>query len=370
MSWRGLDKLVEKAIHDGVFPGACYAIGHKGQVRSKAFGRDTYCPESPKRELDTIWDLASVSKVVGTTTGAMILYDEGKFKLDQPVAEIIPAFGQNEKDRITIRNLLLHDSGLVAFRPYHKLHKTPEEDLAAIYAEKLSYTTGAKTVYSDLGMITFGKIIEALSGKTLDAFLSERVFEPLGMKDTMYNPATDQRVRCASTESIEAWREELRKAHGKETDEIRRLETHPDGNRWIRGEVHDPNATALGGVAGHAGLFSTAADLSIFMGLLLKGGGSIVKPETLNLFTTRKSEASSRAFGWDTKSPDSSAGKIFSDRSYGHTGYTGTSVWADPEQDVFAILLTNRVHPTSENTKIIKFRPVFHDAAMKALGKG
>jgi CubicO group peptidase (beta-lactamase class C family) len=366
MNLAPLDELIDSGIREGVFPGACYAIGHKGRVETAAFGRDTYCPDSEVRKVDALWDLASVSKVVGTTTAAMLLYDEGKLKLDQPVAEILPPFAANEKEKITVRNLLLHDSGLAAFRAYHRLHKTPDEDIAAIMAEKLVYPTGSKTVYSDLGMITFGKIVEALSGKSLDAFLQERVFAPLGMRDTCYNPSLELRARCASTETIEPWREELRREHGKDTPEVRRIEKQPDGNYWIRGEVHDPNAMALGGVAGHAGLFSTAADLAKFVFALT--AGKLATPETLKLFTTRKNEASSRAFGWDTKSPESSAGKIFSDQSYGHTGYTGTSVWIDPTRDVFAILLTNRVHPTSENTKIIQFRPRFHDAVMGALG--
>jgi CubicO group peptidase (beta-lactamase class C family) len=248
------------------------------------------------------------------------------------------------------------------------LHMTPDADIAAIYASKLEYKTGKKTIYSDLGMITFGKVLEALSGRPLDAFLAERVFGPLGMRSTMYSPPTPARVRCASTEAIEPWRVEMRKAQGRESKEIEAIERQPDGNRWIKGEVHDPNATALGGVAGHAGLFSTAADLAAFMQLMLEHGGKLIRKETVRLFTTRQSDESSRAFGWDTKSEGSSAGNVFSDASYGHTGFTGTSVWADPKRGVFAVLLTNRVHPTAENMMIKEFRPAFHDAVMAALG--
>ena len=179
MDFKPVHDLVAGAITEGVFPGAAYAVGYKGKVVCRsAQGRHTYCPESLPTTESTVWDLASVSKVVGTTTGAMLLVDEGKLDFDQPVAEIIPEFGQNDKSKVTVRNLLLHDSGLVAFRGYQRLYKTPEEVIRAIYAEKLTQPIGEKMVYSDLGMITFGKIIEALSGRTFTAYLAERVFGP------------------------------------------------------------------------------------------------------------------------------------------------------------------------------------------------
>jgi serine-type D-Ala-D-Ala carboxypeptidase len=369
MDFQPLDTLVGTAIQEGVFPGAAYAVSHKGkQVHRRAQGRHTYCPESLETTEDTVWDLASVSKVVGTTTGAMLLKDEGKLNFDQPVSEIIPEFAQNDKSKITVKNLLLHDSGLVAFRAYQKTCKTPEEVIEAIYAEKLSNPIGSKMVYSDLGMITFGKIIEALSGRTFTAFLSERVFSPLGMKSTVYSPVTQIREKCAPTDAIEPWRTELRKLRGQNTPEVHQLEKQPDGTSWIKGEVHDPNAMVLAGVAGHAGLFSVLNDLSKFMSMMLKRGNGLVKPETIELFTRRQGVSSSRGYGWDTNADHkASAGARFSEKSFGHTGYTGTSVWGDFENETFAILLTNRVQPTSDNTKIIPFRAKFHDAVYQAI---
>jgi CubicO group peptidase (beta-lactamase class C family) len=369
MDFKPVDDLIAKAINEGVFPGAAYAFGVEGKVIHRmAQGRHTYCPESKPTQLDTIWDLASVSKVVGTTTGAMLLYDEGKLDFNQPVAEILPKFAQNDKSKITIRNLLMHDSGLAAFHAYQKTLKTPDEVIEAIYADKLVNPISAKMVYSDLGMITFGKIVEALGGREFTAFLNERVFQPLGMATTLYRPVTSLRDRCAPTDAIEEWRVELRKARGTDTEEVRKLERQPDGTSWIKGEVHDPNAMVLDGVAGHAGLFSTLDDLSKFMQMMLAKGKALIKPTTIELFTRKQSENSSRGLGWDTNfRHEASAGKLFSDSSFGHTGYTGTSVWGDFENDTFAILLTNRVNPTSENTKIIQFRPKFHDSVYKAI---
>lgn len=368
MDFKAVDTLVEQGIKDGIFPGAAYAVGHKGKViHQNAKGRHTYCPDSQETTIDGLWDLASVSKVVGTTTGAMILFDQGNLHFDQPVAEIIPDFAQNDKGKITLRNLLLHDSGLAAFHGYQLTLTTPEECIAAIYADKLAYPTGTKMVYSDLGMITFGKLIETISGRTFTAFLNEKVFQPLGMSSTTYNPVIQMRERAAPVEAVEPWRAKLRKLRGTDTEEVRQLEKEPDGTSWVRGEVHDPNAMLLGGVAGHAGLFSTVGDLCKFMSMMLKKGDGIIKSDTVEMFTKRQTEESSRGLGWDTKSEGSSSGHLFSNKSFGHTGYTGTCVWGDPENDTFAILLTNRVHPSSENTKIIGFRPKFHDAVFHAI---
>lgn len=369
MDFKAVDESVATAIKDGLFPGATYAVGYRGKVvHKRAQGRHTYCPESLATTEETIWDLASVSKVVGTTTGAMLLVDEGKLKFDQPVSEIIPEFAQNGKEKVTVRNLLLHDSGLVAFRAYQRTCKTPEEVIKAIYAEKLAQPIGEKMVYSDLGMITFGKIIEALSGRTFTAFLSERVFQPLGMDTSVYAPVAQLRDRCAPTDAIEPWRAELRKLRGTDTTEVQKLEKQPDGTSWIKGEVHDPNATVLAGIAGHAGLFSTLGDLCRFMAMMLNKGDGLVKSETIDLFTRQQTDRSSRGLGWDTNDGHrASAGQKFSEKSFGHTGYTGTSVWGDFENQAFIVLLTNRVHPTSENTKIIPWRAKFHNAVYQAI---
>jgi CubicO group peptidase (beta-lactamase class C family) len=344
LSLEAADALIREAIEEGVFPGACYAVSSKGTAECRCFGHFTYNPTSPPVTLDTMWDLASVSKVVGTTTAAMRLYEEGVLDLQAPVASVVPEFGQNGKERITFTNLLVHDSGLVAFRRYHEFCSSPQEIKAAIYGEELTYPTGTQTVYSDLSMIVVAEAIQRLTRQSLDEYLRDRVFMPLGMSGTTFNPA--QRDACAPTERNEAWR--------------------GDPETFIQGEVHDPTAFALGGVAGHAGLFSTLGDLVAFMSSLI--GDRVVSRKTWKLFTTRGGDRSTRALGWDTKSEEgSSAGHFFGARSFGHTGYTGTSVWCDPDREAFAILLTNRVHPTSENIKIIEFRPRFHDAVAQSL---
>ena len=360
-----LDALVKEAILDGAFPGACYAVWKNGELSCGAAGSFTYDPTSPPIDLDTIWDLASLSKVVATTTSVMILVQEGLLDIDQPVNTVIPEFGVKNKGAITFRNLLVHDSGLVAFRQYHLICQTREQVLQEIYDEELTYETGTDTVYSDLSMILAAEAITRITNQTLDEFAKERIFGPLSMDRTGYfrrDQATFltpvSRTECAPTESIEPWRKELRsKVYGEDADKV--FGPNP---RYIQGEVHDPTATVLGGVAGHAGLFSTIADISTFLIHFMNNRSSAVQPGVWNSFTKRQNPKSSRGLGWDTKSPlGSSAGTKFGPKSYGHTGYTGTSIWIDPEEDKFAILLTNRVHPTSGNTKLLEFRPKFHD---------
>jgi CubicO group peptidase (beta-lactamase class C family) len=377
-----LSNRLEAAIAEGVFPGAVFGIRHGDRVAISALGRYTYCPDSPRMTPDTIFDLASVSKVVGTTTAAMMMVEEGKLVLTDPVVSVRPSFGQNGKEKITFQNLLVHDSGLVAFRPFHRTMSTPDEVVAAVDAEGLTYETGSKTVYSDLNMIALARAIERLSGTTLDALLGERVFVPLGMDNTGYFRSVGPKAApgdldpslCAPTEATEPWRREQRKLRsaflGSTASEAKRRAgvKFPAQDLYIQGEVHDPTAMTLGGVAGHAGLFSTAPDLLRFTSALLEG--KIVPRTTVDRFVRRQSAASSRALGWDTKSAGSSAGARFGANSFGHNGYTGTSLWIDPDRDLVAVLLTNRVHPTSENTKILAFRPVFHDLVVETIEKG
>ncbi|HZH97609.1 MAG TPA: serine hydrolase domain-containing protein [Fimbriimonadaceae bacterium] len=362
------DALVEQGIEDAAFPGACYAVGTRDQVWIKSFGRHMYCPESKPIREDTIWDLASVSKVVGATSAAMLLHDAKALDLDSKVSSLIPDFGQEGKQDITVRNLLLHDSGLAAFRPFHQKYRSSLDVMMAIYREALEYPTGTKTVYSDLGIVTLGKLIEKITSTSLDDFVSENVFTRLGMKDTLYKPAA-VRERCAPTEAVEEWRMKLREIRGVELPCTSC--PHEDSRHYIQGEVHDPTAMVLGGVAGHAGLFSTAGDLAKFMRLMLNfgewQGKRLFQAETVRLFTMRQSEKSSRGIGWDTPAPNSSAGTLFSKSSFGHTGYTGTSVWGDLERGIFSILLTNRVHPSAENTKLLPLRGKFQDEVARAL---
>ncbi len=347
-----IDSLIERAIIDSAFPGTVFLVSKDGQiVHEKAYGNYTYDKSSPKMKLNTIFDLASVSKVVGTTTAAMMLIDKGELDLDDKVIKYLPEFNNHGKENITIRNLLLHNSGLASFKKYYDVYSTADEVVNDIMNLSPEQEPGSKYVYSDLGMITLQKVIEKICRKSLDKFLEENLFLPLGMNSTMYNPSSKQKDSCAPTEFDDFWR-----------------------MRQLQGEVHDERAHMLNGVAGHAGLFSTASDLAKFLQMVLQKGNyqgrQFIKPETIDLFTRKQSDQSTRGLGWDTKSPEgSSAGKYFSLLSYGHTGYTGTSVWTDPLLKTFVILLTNRVYPTRNNTKISQVRPLIHDAIYQAIIK-
>lgn len=346
----GVDSAMRMGLQDQVFPGAVLYVGQKGKIiYKKAFGKYTYDPDGQPMTTDAMFDMASVSKVIGTTTAAMMLYDEGKLVLDRKVADYLPEFGNHGKEKISIRNLLLHNSGLPAFKPFYKTYTKPQEVVSDIMTTELEYPTGTKSVYSDLGMITLQKVIEQITGKHLDQFLKERLFTPLGMTHTMYNPPDSLYKLCVPTEKDTYWR-----------------------MMTMRGKVHDETSYLLGGVAGHAGLFSTAGDVSIFLQMLLNhgkyNGHQFIKPETVDMWTSRQGEQSSRGLGWDTKTErGSSAGSLFSMSSFGHTGFTGTSVWIDKKRDLFVVLLTNRVYPTRENQQIIKFRPRLHDAVIKSV---
>ncbi len=355
--FENVDKVIETAINDTAFPGAVVLVSKDGDiVYQKAYEHYTYDKSSPPMKISTIFDLASVSKVISTTTCAMICYDRDLFNLNDKVSKYIPEFGKNGKEDVTIKNLLVHDSGLrpdiISYHKYENVKDPEHEILNEIYSDTLVYSTGTKMVYSDLNMITMAKIIEKITGKTLDKFAHDEIFEPLGMNHTMYNPPASLKDSIAPTENDNYFR-----------------------NRQLQGEVHDETSFLMGGVAGHAGLFSNAPDLAKFLKMLLSKGSfngkQLIKPETVELFTKKQSELSSRALGWDTKSENgySSAGKFLSPLSYGHTGYTGTSVWIDPTRNVFIILLTNRVYPTRKNVKIIQVRPKVHNAVIEALEK-
>jgi len=345
-----LDRVLEDFVEEGAFPGGVVAVGYRGAlVHLHPFGRYTYDEDSPAVEVDTIYDLASLTKVVATTTMAMILVDEGRLDLDEKVQDYLPLFQGPGKENVTVRQLLTHRSGINWWAPLYEEAEGPEEYLERIQAMELVYEPGTEYMYSDLGMILLGEILERVSGQPLEVFVQERVFEPLAMNDTLYVPGHDLVPRIAPTE-FDTWR-----------------------GRLIQGEVHDENAFALGGIAPHAGLFSTAGDLARFCQMLLNGGvlehHRIVSRETVELFTSRAGrDDSMRALGWDTRSQEkSSAGRYFSPGSFGHTGFTGTSIWIDPERDLFVVLLTNRVNPTRENQLIREARPAVADAAVLAL---
>lgn len=319
-----IDHVVERGIQAGGYPGASVVVGRRGAaVFEKGFGRLGWEKNSePVTADNTIYDLASLTKVVGTTTAIMILYDQDKVLLDDPVSKYIPEFSGGNKDRVTVRMLLEHRSGLPAGRDLWRIAHSPAEARAAVIATPLVCEPDHCYEYSDLGADMLGFVVEAASGQPLDKFLQEHVWTPLGMTNTFFRPADSLRSRIAPTEIA------------------------PPRGYPIQGEVHDENAFALGGVAGHAGLFSTAADLAVFAQMMLNGGEyggvRIVADSTVALFSKRAS--GTRALGWDTCDGEGSCGKYLGQEAYGHTGYTGTSLWIDPVRDMFVVLLTNRVH--------------------------
>jgi beta-N-acetylhexosaminidase len=345
-----IDSLMMAAIRDSAFPGAQVLVAKDDLViYDKSFGTYTYDFASREITRATLFDLASMTKVVATTSAVMKLYDEGKLNLDDRVSRYIPQYTQGKKADVTVRHLITHSSGLPPFRKLWEFCRTPEEALDSVYATALVYAPGDSMVYSDLGMIIMGKIIEKITGMRLDQFVKQEFFEPLGMQHTTFNPPKTWRSRIAPTEVDSSWRKGL-----------------------VWGTVHDENAAFRGGVSGHAGLFSCTSDLAIFMQMLMNGGTyggrRYIRESTVKEFTRRQGDLSSRALGWDTKSPvGSSAGTLFSASSFGHTGFTGTSVWADPERHLFVIFLTNRVHPTREARGIYKVRPALHDAVIESL---
>ena len=345
-----VDSIIKNGIIDHAFPGAIVLISKDDKIiYEKAFGHLTYSDTSAIVSTSTMYDIASLTKVIATTTAAMICYDKKLFTLDDPVSKYIPEFAKNGKENVTIKNLLLHNSGLPASKQFYKKRPTKDEIIRDIYLLPLNYETSTKTVYSDLGMIVLAKVIEKVTGKKFDEFCQENIFIPLQMNSTMFNPPDSIRYKIAPTENDNYWR-----------------------HRVIWGEVHDENSSLLGGIAGHAGLFSTAEDIAKLLSMLSSNGKydglQIIDSSTVNLFTKRYSEKSTRALGWDTKSEEnSSAGSLFDITSFGHTGFTGTSAWIDPTRKLFVIFLTNRVYLTRENNKIYKIRPALYDAIIKAI---
>jgi serine-type D-Ala-D-Ala carboxypeptidase len=319
-----VDRVVARGMSAGGYPGAAVVVGRNGAaVWEKGFGRIGWGADAPSVSPGrTIYDLASLTKVVATSTAIMLLYDEGKIQLDAPVSRWFPGFVGEGRERVTVRQLLTHHSGLPAGRNIWRIASTPAQARQEVLRSALKAQPGTRYEYSDLGADILGFLAEEIAGEPLDSFLDRRVWKPLGMTDTYFRPPASLRDRIAPTEV-----------------------TPPRGYP-LRGEVHDENAFALGGVAGHAGLFSTAADLSVFAQMMLNGGiyngVRIFADTTVRLFTTRNQ--GTRGLGWDSCTPGGSCGQHFTSRSYGHTGFTGTSLWIDPERGMFVLLLTNRVH--------------------------
>lgn len=351
-SLQRVDAIISKAIADSGFPGAVLLVAKDGMiVHEKAYGRFTYDADAEMMTTDAIFDLASVTKVISTTSAMMKLVEEKRVSLDDPIVKYFPAFGQNGKEKITLYNLLVHNSGLQAWRKYYEFCDSPQCVLDSIFAAPLIYRTGDSTLYSDLGLITTGKVIEKVTGTTLDRYVDSVFFRPLGMKNTMYNPSASLMRRLVPTEIDSLWKKTF---------------------QAVRGRVHDENAATLGGVSGHAGLFSTASDLAKILQMELNGGTyngrRYLDSSTIARFITQQDQRSSRAIGWDTRSAGRSfSGRFTSASTFLHTGFTGTSVVADPEKNVIVIFLTNRVYPTRNNSALTRVRPAVHDAVFGAI---
>lgn len=365
--------VLHGAIAERAFPAASLTVTHKGRlIALKAFGHlafDSDAVASPlPRSLrqggtsevtpSTLFDLASLTKVVATTSMAMILYERGLLELDAPTIGTIPEFlvdscGETDPRRleVTFRHLLAHSSGLPSYEKLFLKAHTPDELRQAAFTVPLSADPGSRADYSDIGFIILGAALERISGESLDAFCQREIFGPLGMTATAFNPPADLRPHIPPT-----------------------ADDHTFRNKIIQGEVQDENAFVLGGVAPHAGLFSNAGDIARFADAMIQGGQPILHqpilhPETVALFTRREPApaGTSRALGWDTPSSPSESGKYFGPRSYGHLGYTGTSLWIDSDRQLSITLLTNRTWPDCGNQAIKQVRPAFHDAIIEAL---
>jgi len=346
--------ILRSGIDQRAFPGAAVAIAHDGKIIAhKGLGRFTYDATSPAVTAETVYDLASVTKVIATATACMILYDSGLFKLDQPLVELLPGFdgsssGQKDarRQKITLRMLLAHSSGLPAYIKLFQTAHNKDELLQQALQIPLTAAPGSRAEYSDIGFILLGQALEKLSREPLDQFCQREIFAKLNLAHTCFNPPPGLKLAIPPTEDDRTFR-----------------------HRLIQGEVNDENASVMGGVAGHAGCFSSALDVSLFAQCMLQGGMPLVKKETLEIFTRRQDSppGTSRALGWDTPSQPSQSGKYFSSRSHGHLGYTGTSLWIDPDRQLSVTLLTNRTWPDRSSQSIKQIRPAFHDAVIEAL---
>jgi CubicO group peptidase (beta-lactamase class C family) len=346
--------ILRDAIHQQAFPGAALAVAHDGAlVASYAFGRFTYEEAAPQVLPGTVFDLASLTKVVATTTTAMILFERRVLDLEAPVAQTLPEFvslspphQKPRREAVTVRMLLAHSSGLPAYEKLYEFAANRRELLRAAITTRLVADPRTRADYSDIGFILLGEVIERITGEPLDEFAQREVFEPLGLRRTWFVPPLDLRPLIPPTEEDRIFRK-----------------------RVIQGEVHDENAWVMGGVSGHAGMFASASDIAVFAQCMLKGGAPLVKPETVALFTRPEEgpRGTSRALGWDTPSHPSSSGTRFSPSSFGHLGFTGTSLWIDPKRQLSVTLLTNRTWPDRSTQKIREVRPRLHDAIVEAL---
>jgi len=367
--FKQVDNIIENGIKNHSFPSAVLVVGNSnGVIYQNAYGRLTYDDDAKSTTLRTIYDLASVTKVIATTSAVMKLYDYGKIDLYSPVAFYIADFASNGKSDITIMNLLLHNSGLTAWTPFYmdSTMDSPAKVKYAIFTCSKEYETGTRTLYSDYNAFLLGDIAERVSGRKLNKFCKDDIFTPLGMTDTDFLIPLTEDYRIAPTENDTYWRNEL-----------------------LIGYVHDELAAMLEGISGNAGLFSTGPDLFKFMQMMLRKGiyfderkmnkgivpDTMFRPETIDMFTTSVTGlgyTNTRALGWETKPEPTKyppqCGNKFSNNCFGHTGYTGTSVWCDKEKDLIVILLTNRIYPKRGNEEIRNIRPKVHDEICRIMG--
>jgi serine-type D-Ala-D-Ala carboxypeptidase len=369
--------MLREAITQHAFPAASTAVAYKTRlVAVKSFGACVY-PE-PGAPLLTdfgrrgsgpvspaaLFDLASLTKPVATTAMAMILYEQGQLELDAPIAALVPEFlrGQSDPGRrsVTFRHLLAHSSGLPAYEKLFLEAHSRDQLLDRAFRTPLRSDPGSHAEYSDMGFIILGVALERIAEESLDVFCQREIFGPLGMSTTTFNPPAAVRQQIPPTA-------DQRQQPSGSDNAVGQSRTFR--NRIIQGEVQDENAFVLGGVAGHAGLFSTANDVARYAETMLTGGNPILLPETVSLFTRRESSPpdTTRTLGWDTPSTPSQSGQHFGPRSYGHLGYTGTSLWIDPDRHLSITLLTNRTWPDCSNQAIKQVRPKFHDAIVEAL---
>jgi len=348
IDFSGAARVIERGVGDRAFPAAVVEVGTRDAVVwQQAFGRLDYDTDSSATSPATIFDLASLTKVIATTSLVMRLVERGGLALDDPIRKWIPEWRGNDREHVTVRSLLSHSSGLTAWLPFFRDYTGRRDFQHAICALPLEYKPDTQSIYSDLGFILLGFIVEDAGGSLLDA-QSDTLLSQVTRAPLVFNPPAELRPSIAPTEH-DAWR----------------------GRRLV-GEVHDENCWALGGVSGHAGLFGTAAAVGDFaravLGALNGTDPRLATATTARMFVTRAGVPGSRALGWDTMLPTSSCGTKISASAFGHTGFTGTTLWIDRDREVYVVFLTNRVNPTRENTQIQQVRPALHDAVIVALG--
>ncbi|MFO0907815.1 MAG: DUF1343 domain-containing protein [Isosphaeraceae bacterium] len=331
-----IDKLVEKAIEDKAIPGAVVLVGRRGKIAYvKAFGSRSLEPKSEPMTRDTVFDMASLTKPLATATSILILVERGQLRLDDRLEKLLPEFRGQGKGRVTVEQLLRHRAGFIADNPIGDFRSGPENAWKAIANSSLVYAPGESYIYSDVGFMILGKIVEKVSGETLDQFARKNVFEPLGMVSSGFRPSGTSAMPDIPIERIAP------------------TEPESPGKPMLRGVVHDPRSRALGGVAGHAGLFSTADDVAVYAQTLLNGGEAPNGSRLLSPLTIRSMidpadtpEGQRRGLGWDVEIPHSSPrGTLFGKWGFGHTGFTGTSLWIDVETGTFVVVLSSRLHP-------------------------